>query len=83
MSIVGAQIGTAGTAGTVLGQWKPTGTWIAYYSDFSEMAPFGEEVEALRYAVANGMQVIFVAHGVGLREAVRAHDAGEDAPSGR
>ena len=31
--------------------------WLAYYRDGSEVAVFGSELEALRHAVENGMQV--------------------------
>lgn len=47
------------------------GAWVAYYLDYSEMVPFATEVEALRHAVANGMQVLCLAYGKGLREATR------------
>lgn len=35
------------------------GCWVAYHHDRSGMAVFGEEVEALRYAVVNSMAVAF------------------------
>jgi hypothetical protein len=33
------------------------GCWIAYHSDWSGFALFGKEVDALRYAVSNNMNV--------------------------
>lgn len=47
-------------------------SWMAYYDDFSSIVPFGDEVSALRYAVAHQMQVIRVPHGIPVEEAVRA-----------
>lgn len=31
--------------------------WLAYYTDYSNMVCFAEEVDALRWAVTNNMQV--------------------------
>lgn len=42
--------------------------WLAYYSDHSGAAVFGSETAALRYAVANGMQVKSIPFGVDLWE---------------
>lgn len=40
--------------------------WFAYYYDHSGAAVFETEIEALRYALANGMQVKRVPFGVDL-----------------
>lgn len=32
--------------------------WMAYYNDFSDMAVYDNEIDALRYAVNNHMEVI-------------------------
>lgn len=47
------------------------GCWATYYPDRSGMAIFASEVDALRYAVGNSMQVFFWAYGLDLSEAVR------------
>jgi hypothetical protein len=49
---------------------EPWGVWLAYYNDWSGMAVFATEVEALRYAVQKGMAVAFAKFGVDLKEAV-------------
>jgi hypothetical protein len=49
----------------------PGGVWLAYYSDWSGMAVFATEIEALRYAVEKSMIVSPVVYGVDLKEAVR------------
>ena len=36
---------------------KPWECWIAYYHDYSGVAVFETEIEALGYAVENSMQV--------------------------
>lgn len=46
--------------------------WYAYYPDFSGVAAFPNEVEALRHAVAHGMEVLRVPHGIHLQTAVHA-----------
>lgn len=46
------------------------GFWLAYYGDFSAMAAFAEEVEALRYAVDKSMMVKRVTWG-DLQEQLR------------
>lgn len=43
---------------------------VAFYSDFSELAVFDSEVDALRYAVDKGMQVLPVYPGRGLHEQI-------------
>lgn len=40
------------------------GVWIAFYSDYSGYAPFPSELEALRHAVASGMEVEFTPWGM-------------------
>lgn len=35
-------------------QWS---VWVAYYTDYSGIAVFETEIEALRFAVGKGMQV--------------------------
>lgn len=40
--------------GTVVGDPK---VWVAHYGDWSGIAIFGEEIDALRYAVGNSMLV--------------------------
>lgn len=42
--------------------------WFAYFADFSGFAVFADEMEALRYAVENGMKVKTVETGKDLRE---------------
>lgn len=37
--------------------------WMAYFADYSGMAVFGAEIDALRYAVENGMKVCPVKDG--------------------
>lgn len=39
------------------------GIWIAYYSDWSSVVAFTDEVDALRWAVKNTMLVKFVEFG--------------------
>lgn len=40
------------------------GAWVAYYSDWSGIAMFGTEIDALRYAVEHhGMSVKFFGWG--------------------
>jgi hypothetical protein len=36
-----------------------SGIWLAYYADWSGVAVFATEIEALRYAVGRSMQVEF------------------------
>lgn len=47
-----------------------TGAWLAYYVDRSGMAIFGSEVEALRYAVEESMQVRFWPFGTGFNRVI-------------
>lgn len=46
--------------------------WVAFYDDWSELATFGggpdSELECLRYAVKNHMEVMLVPNGVAHRE---------------
>jgi hypothetical protein len=35
------------------------GVWVAMYSDRSSFVPFATELDALRFAVGNGMSVVF------------------------
>lgn len=48
------------------------GAWIAYYSDWSGMAVFADELNCLRYAVEHRMDARFVPLGADLREAVNS-----------
>lgn len=49
---------------------EPT-VWIAYYTDFSDVAIFFEEIDALRYAVGNsGMEVMQAGAG-SLKEQIK------------
>lgn len=48
----------------------PGGVWLAYYRDWSGMAVFRTELDALRYAVEKGMAVTPLLFGVDLKEAV-------------
>lgn len=43
--------------GSVPGTEKIAGCWVAYHSDWSGLALFNDELEALRHAVANSMTV--------------------------
>jgi hypothetical protein len=43
------------------------GVWCAYYSDWSGMAVFDDELAALRYAVERSMSVKHVLFGQDLR----------------
>ena len=45
------------------------GAWVAYYSDMSDVVVFATELEALRYAVAHSMEVVWVRSGQALDEA--------------
>lgn len=49
---------------------RTEGCYIAYNDDWSGMAVFSSEVQALRYAVERSMKVARVPFGVDLREAV-------------
>lgn len=46
---------------------RPWTVWVAYYSDWSGIAVFSTEIEALRYAVERGMQVKGLESGDELR----------------
>jgi hypothetical protein len=37
--------------------------WLAFHSDFSGMAVFHNELDALRYALEHGMKVLPLDHG--------------------
>ncbi len=41
----------------------PGGCWLAYYHDWSAMAVFDQEIDALRYALDKAMAVRFVEWG--------------------
>ncbi len=41
----------------------PGGCWLAYYHDWSAMAVFDQEIDALRYALDKTMAVRFVEWG--------------------
>jgi hypothetical protein len=43
------------------------GAWIAYYSDYSGIVLFTDELSALRHAVGNSMSEKFVRHGEEIR----------------
>ena len=51
---------------------EPRGAWVAYYSDYSGMALFGSEIEALRHAVGNSMTVAFWEFGRDLSDVDQA-----------
>jgi hypothetical protein len=53
----------------------PEGCWLAYDSGFNRAAVFSSEVQALRYAVVNGLRIERVSYGVDLREAVKASNS--------
>lgn len=44
--------------GEVYVEPEPTVCWMAYFNDMSDIAVFAFELDALRYAVANHMEVI-------------------------
>ena len=48
---------------------KPTICWLAYYSDWSGMAVFDNELDALRHAVGSSMEVI-VLHAGDVRDQI-------------
>lgn len=43
------------------------GAWVTYYNDWSGIAIFENEIDALRFAVANHMDVKFVEWGGDIR----------------
>jgi hypothetical protein len=43
------------------------GAWVTYYADWSGIAIFATELEALRYAVGRTMEVKFVEFGGEIR----------------
>jgi len=47
--------------------------WVAYQSDFSEIAVFESEIECLRYAIDNGMLREEVPYGHGIRNYIHNH----------
>jgi hypothetical protein len=50
--------------------------WVAYWDDFSELAIFTDELEALRHAVEHtSMQVAKIQVGRGVREQLREQSA--------
>ncbi len=48
-----------------------SGVWLAYYPDLSGVAVFDEEIDALRYAVEKGMDVMFCDFGKDLGEQIQ------------
>ncbi len=46
--------------------------WVAYHSDWSGFVLFREEIDALRYAVREQMNVVLVLDGQDPREATRS-----------
>lgn len=60
------------------------GCWVAHHSDWSALTLFNDELEALRYAVANGMQVQRVSWGeeLGPQASQRAIQGVEGSRSG-
>lgn len=50
---------------------RTDGCWLAYDSGFNQIATFSSEMQALRYAVINGLKVARVTYGVDLRQAVK------------
>lgn len=47
----------------IAGLGPGNGAWVAYYLDMSAAAVFATEVDALRYAQSNSMEVKFVEYG--------------------
>lgn len=47
---------------------KEPGTWVALYADLSDVVVCANELQALRVAVEEKMEVIFATPGVSLRE---------------
>ena len=47
--------------------------WLAYYADWSGLAVFETEIDALRYAVDRSMQVMRVPTHADIREYVQEH----------
>jgi hypothetical protein len=50
-----------------LGTPEIAGCWVAFHPDFSGIAIYGDELQALRRAVADGMSVRYVEFGTDLR----------------
>lgn len=44
------------------------GAWVAFYSDWSDVAVFADETAALREAVDRQMSVVFVPWGSSVRD---------------
>lgn len=44
------------------------GVWVAYYSDFSSIVLFDDELLAMRYAITNHMEVKHMDYGVPIGE---------------
>lgn len=49
---------------------RSDGCWLAHNDEFSKLAVFSSEMQALRYAVNNRLKVSRVAYGTDLRSAV-------------
>lgn len=47
----------------IAGLGPGNGAWVAYYLDMRAVAVFATEVDALRYAQSNSMEVKFVEYG--------------------
>ena len=58
------------------------GVWMAFYDDDSSYAAFPSELDALRHAVGNSMEVEFTPWGMSPNEARRARWAREQRNSG-
>jgi hypothetical protein len=43
--------------------------WVAYYTDFSAVVPFGDETHALRHAVRHNMEVLQLPFGMSIQAA--------------
>lgn len=51
---------------------EPARIWVAYYSDWSEIAIFAEEIDCLRYAVDHvSMEVAHLELGRSVQEQIR------------
>lgn len=53
----------------------PAGAWLAYYPDGSSFAVFGEEIDALRYALPRAQSVVFARYGETIAEAEARDEA--------
>lgn len=54
--------------------------WVAYHSDYSEIAIFAEEIDCLRYALDHMMDAAQVELGRGVHEQLREQYAARVSP---